>query len=56
MDIGWFRSVMTAVMFVAFVGIVLWAWSSRRRDDFVAASRLAVDDHEDDAIPGGGAR
>jgi len=56
MDIGWFRSVMTAVLFVAFVGIVLWAWSSRRRDDFQAAARLAVDDHEDDVVSHGGAR
>ncbi len=56
MDMGWFRSVMTAVLFVAFVGIVLWAWSSRRRDDFDAAARLAVDDQEEDVIIRGGVR
>jgi cbb3-type cytochrome oxidase subunit 3 len=30
MDIGLFRSVMTVVLFAAFIGIVLWAWSARR--------------------------
>jgi len=52
MDIGLFRSIMTVVLFAAFIGIVLWAWSSKRRGDFEAASRLAVDD--DDAGRGNG--
>jgi len=56
MDIVGFRSVMTAVLFVAFVGIVLWAWSSRRRDDFHAAARLAVDDQEVDGVGRGSAQ
>jgi cytochrome c oxidase cbb3-type subunit 4 len=47
MDIGLFRSIMTVVLFAAFMGIVLWAWSSKRRGDFEAASRLAVNDSED---------
>ena len=47
MDIGLFRSIMTVVLFAAFMGIVLWAWSSKRRGDFEEASRLAVDDSED---------
>ena len=32
-------SVFTVVSFFLFVGIVHWAWSSRRRDEFHAASR-----------------
>jgi cytochrome c oxidase cbb3-type subunit IV len=32
-------SVFTVVSFSLFVGIVHWAWSSRRRDEFDAASQ-----------------
>lgn len=48
MDIGLFRSIMTVVLFAAFIGIVLWAWSARRSDDFEAASRLVLNDSEDE--------
>ncbi len=47
MDIGLFRSIMTVVLFAAFIGIVVWAWSSRRSEDFEAAARLALNDDED---------
>jgi cytochrome c oxidase cbb3-type subunit IV len=56
MDIGLFRSIMTVVLFAAFIGIVLWAWSSRRSADFEAASRLAVNDGEDELNAIAGAR
>jgi len=48
MDIGLFRSIMTVVLFAAFIGIVLWAWSSRRSEDFAEAARLALNDDEDE--------
>lgn len=51
MDIELFRSIMTVVLFFAFIGIVMWAWSSRRRDDFETASRVVVND--DDTAQGG---
>lgn len=44
MDINDIRSIMTAVMFVVFMGIVFWAWSGRRKSDFEAAARLPLDD------------
>jgi len=44
MDVNLMRSVITAVLFVVFVGIVLWAWSKGRRADFEAAARLPLDD------------
>ncbi len=44
MDINLLRSVITAVLFVVFIGIVLWAWSKGRRADFEAAARLPLDD------------
>jgi len=44
MDVNLLRSVITAVLFVVFIGIVLWAWSRGRRADFEAAARLPMDD------------
>ena len=39
-------SIMTVVMMAVFIGIVLWAWSGKRRDDFAAAARVPLDDDE----------
>ena len=39
-------SVMTVVMMAVFIGIVLWAWSGKRREDFEAAARVPLDDDE----------
>lgn len=49
MDSGTISGIVTAILFAAFLGVVVWAWSHRRKADFEAASRLAL--HEDD---GGG--
>ena len=46
MDINLVRSILTAVMFAVFMGIVLWAWSGRRKSDFEAAARLPLDDDQ----------
>lgn len=40
------RVVVTVVMFVTFVGIVLWAFSSRRKKDFDKAARMPLEDDE----------
>lgn len=34
----------TAVLFAAFVAITLWAWSTRNRERFREAARLALDE------------
>jgi cytochrome c oxidase cbb3-type subunit 4 len=34
--------ILTAVLIVLFLGIVAWAWSRRRRDDFAAAAFLPL--------------
>jgi cytochrome c oxidase cbb3-type subunit 4 len=44
MDVNLMRSVITAVLFVVFIGIVWWAWGKGRRADFEAAARLPLDD------------
>ena len=37
---GWW----TVVLLLAFVGIVVWAWSARRKTDFDAAARIPLED------------
>jgi len=44
MDINLLRSLITAVLFAVFIGIVLWAWSKGKREDFEAAARLPLED------------
>ena len=44
MNITLLQTVWTVVAFVVFVGVVIWAWSGRRHDDFEKASRMALDD------------
>jgi cytochrome c oxidase cbb3-type subunit 4 len=39
-----FQSIWTVVAFVFFVGVVIWAWSGRRKKDFDEAARMALDD------------
>ena len=49
-DFEFLSGVVTLVWFVAFVALCLWAWSPRRRTDYQAAARLALDDAADRAI------
>lgn len=51
MDINDLRSAMTVVMFVVFLGIVFWAYSSKRKRAFDEAARLPFD--EDDSMDAG---
>jgi len=44
MDIGTFRGLMTALLMLAFTGLVIWAYSGRRTRDFDAAARLPLED------------
>ena len=44
MDAGLLRGLFTLFMFLAFLGIVFWAWSARRRNDFDAAAQLPLED------------
>ena len=39
-----FHIVWTIALMAVFIGIVVWAWSGRRRKDFDEAARLALDD------------
>jgi len=46
MDAGLLRGLYTLFMFIAFIGIVWWAWSSRRKHDFDEAASLPLEDDE----------
>jgi cytochrome c oxidase cbb3-type subunit 4 len=46
MDNALIQSVWTVVVLVLFVGIVIWAWSSKRKQDFDEAANLPF--HEDE--------
>jgi cytochrome c oxidase cbb3-type subunit 4 len=43
MEPGTWRALFTAFMFLAFIGIVLWAWSSSRKKDFDEAAGLPLE-------------
>ncbi|MBM3398474.1 MAG: cbb3-type cytochrome c oxidase subunit 3 [Betaproteobacteria bacterium] len=40
MDINTLRSIVTLLAFVAFIGIVVWAWSRRHQASFDEAAQL----------------
>ena len=44
MDLNLLRGILTAVIFAAFIGIWLWAWSSRRKKDFDASAALPLEE------------
>lgn len=45
MDLPTVRGVLTAILMLAFIGVVFWAWSSKRKQDFDEASRLPLDEN-----------
>jgi cytochrome c oxidase cbb3-type subunit 4 len=49
MDISLIHSVWTVVALVLFVGIVIWAWSGKRKQRFDAAANIPFD--EDAPLP-----
>ena len=46
MEAGIWRGLFTLFMFLAFIGIFLWAYSSRRKNDFDEAASLPLEDEE----------
>ena len=49
MDINDMRSILTVLAFATFIGIVLWAYSGRRRAAFKEAANLPF---TEDELPG----
>ncbi|PSV47337.1 cbb3-type cytochrome oxidase subunit 3 [Photobacterium indicum] len=48
MDIITVHSVWTVVLFISFIGIILWAYSKRRKSEFSEAANLVFADEEQD--------
>ncbi|MBB5015155.1 cbb3-type cytochrome oxidase subunit 3 [Rehaibacterium terrae] len=44
MNTGIVNGLITAVLLAAFIGGWIWAWSSKRKPDFEAASRLPLEE------------
>jgi len=49
MNYGLIHSVWTVMMFALFIGIIVWAWSAKRKKQFDEAAHLPLED--DDAVP-----
>lgn len=47
MDIGTFRGITTLLVMIAFLGVVFWAYSKRRKNDFDEAKNLPFADEDD---------
>ena len=47
MDINTLRSIVTVATFLVFIGIFLWAWSSRNAKSFDEAAQLPFEQDED---------
>jgi cytochrome c oxidase cbb3-type subunit 4 len=43
MDVNDLRVVTTLLAFAVFIGIMVWAFSGRNKEDFEAASKLPLD-------------
>jgi cytochrome c oxidase cbb3-type subunit 4 len=41
---GTLSGIFTALLIVLFTGLVMWAWSSRRRESFDASARLPLEE------------
>ena len=46
MDINDFRGLLTAVILFSFIGLCVWAWSSRRKADFEASAALPLEEDQ----------
>jgi len=56
MDIALFHSIWTVALLIAFIGIVVWAWSGKRKSGFDEAARLPLDDDQREAFNDRGER
>ena len=54
MDLNDVRTLWTVLSFAAFLGIVFWAYSGKRKARFDEAARLALDDDAGDPAAGTG--
>jgi len=46
MNYAFIHSVWTVMLLLLFIGIVVWAWSAKRKPGFEEAARLPLEDEE----------
>lgn len=51
MDINVFRGLMSAVLLLAFIGVIIWAYSKNQKKSFDEAANLPFADDATDAKP-----
>lgn len=49
-DYGTIGSIVTVVVFISFLGVVLWAFSARRKSGFDEAANLVFDDEQSQTV------
>ena len=49
MDINIIRGVLTIVLIIAFLGLVIWAWSSKRKETFDKLSQMPLEEDDGQA-------
>mgnify|MGYP001575267098 CR=1 FL=1 len=50
MNYGLIHSIWTVMLLLLFIGIIVWAWSGKRKQSFEQAARMPLDD-EMDSLP-----
>ena len=51
MNFGAVSGIVTAILILVFLGIVLWAWSARRRPRFDEAARMPLEEDQPERKP-----
>lgn len=49
MDYGTLQGIWTIIVMIVFLGIVIWAWSSKRKRDFDDAANLPFNEEDNDS-------
>jgi cytochrome c oxidase cbb3-type subunit 4 len=52
MDIGTIRGLVTLLLMLAFIGLVVWAYSKRRKKDFDEMAQMPFREHPTDKDQG----
>lgn len=49
-DINTIRGLITTVLLICFIGMVFWAYSGKRKNDFTEAASLALRDEQPNGV------
>ena len=51
MNFSLVHSIWTVMLFMLFIGIIVWAWSAKRKPRFDEAARLPLEDEDSHLLP-----